>query len=100
MELPIEARFADLNYQIKRTEEESEEALVKKIEDKKFVKLEGWHKIRLEIISKKQNQDYQILWAAGPKQYDQIKNELKEKYSILQLNYLQKRDMIMQVQKK
>ena len=26
--------------------------------------------------------------------------ELKEKYSILQLNYLQKRDMIMQVQKK
>lgn len=33
----------------------------------------------LEIISKKQNQDYQILWAAGPKQYDQIKNELKEK---------------------
>ena len=36
----------------------------------------------LEIISKKQNQDYQILWAAGPKQYDQIKNELKEKYSI------------------
>ena len=36
----------------------------------------------MEIISKKQNQDYQILWAAGPKQYDQIKNELKEKYSI------------------
>ena len=36
----------------------------------------------LEIISKKQNQDYQILWAAGPAQYEKIKNELKEKYAI------------------
>ena len=36
----------------------------------------------LEIISKKQNQNYQILWAAGPAQYEKIKNELKEKYSI------------------
>ena len=54
MKLPIEARFADLNYQIKRTEEESEEAFVKKIEDKKFVKLEGWHKIRLAL---KENKD-------------------------------------------
>lgn len=36
----------------------------------------------LEIISKKQNQNYQILWAAGPAQYEQIKKDLKEKYSI------------------
>lgn len=54
LELPIEARFADLNYQIKRTEEDSEEELVKKIENKKFVKLEGWHKIRLAL---KENKD-------------------------------------------
>ena len=36
----------------------------------------------LEIISKKQNQNYQILWAAGPAQYEQIKKDLKEKYAI------------------
>ena len=54
LELPIEARFADLNYQVKRTEEDSEEDLLKKIEDKKFVKLEGWHKIRLAL---KENKD-------------------------------------------
>ncbi len=36
----------------------------------------------LEIISKKQNQNYQILWAAGPAQYEQIKTELKEKYQM------------------
>lgn len=36
----------------------------------------------LEIISKKQNQNYQILWAAGPAQYEQIKKDLKEKHSI------------------
>ena len=36
----------------------------------------------LEIISKKQNQNYQILWAAGPAQYEKIKNDLKEKHSI------------------
>lgn len=54
LELPIEARFADLNYQVKRTEEDSEENLIKKIEDKKFVKLEGWHKIRFAL---KENKD-------------------------------------------
>ena len=54
LELPIEARFADLNYQIKGIEEDSEEDLVKKVEDKKFVKLEGWHKIRLAL---KENKD-------------------------------------------
>ena len=54
LELPIEARFADLNYQVKRTEEDTEENLIKKVEDKKFVKLEGWHKIRLAL---KENKD-------------------------------------------
>lgn len=54
LELPIEARFTDLNYQVKRTAEDSEEELVKKVEDKKFVKLEGWHKIRLAL---KENKD-------------------------------------------
>lgn len=36
----------------------------------------------LDIISKKQNHNYEILWAAGPAQYEQIKTELKEKYQM------------------
>lgn len=36
----------------------------------------------LEIISNKKNENYQIMWAAGPAQYEIIKAELKEKYSI------------------
>ena len=32
----------------------------------------------LEIIFNKKNKDYQIIWAAGPNQYDDIKNKLKE----------------------
>ena len=32
-----------------------------------------------DIILSKLNKDYQIIWASGPKQYDVIKQELKEK---------------------
>ena len=34
----------------------------------------------IEIISKKQNQNYQIMWAAGPAQYEEIAKTLKEKH--------------------
>lgn len=33
----------------------------------------------INILENKLNKDYQILWATGPKQYDIIKQELKEK---------------------
>ncbi len=36
----------------------------------------------LEIISKKQNEDYQIMWAAGPVQYKEMKKTLKEKHQL------------------
>lgn len=36
----------------------------------------------LEIISKKQNENYQIMWAAGPVQYEEIKKTLKEKHQL------------------
>ena len=32
-----------------------------------------------EIIEQKQNKDYQIIWAAGPKQFDSIKSRLSRK---------------------
>ena len=32
----------------------------------------------INIIKNKQNKEYQIMWATGPKQYDIIKNNLKE----------------------
>ncbi len=32
-----------------------------------------------EIIEKKMNKSYQIMWATGPKQYEKVKNDLMEK---------------------
>lgn len=36
----------------------------------------------IEIISQNKNENYQILWAAGPEQYENIKTILKDKYSL------------------
>ncbi len=36
------------------------------------------NKSLLEIIVNKKNKDYQIIWAAGPEQYEKIKNKLLE----------------------
>lgn len=36
----------------------------------------------LEIISNKANNNYQIMWAAGPAQYEEIKTTLKQNYSM------------------
>ena len=36
------------------------------------------NKSLIEIIVNKKNKDYQIIWAAGPKQYDDIKNKLQD----------------------
>lgn len=91
LELPIEARFADLNYQIKRTEEESEEALVKKIEDKKFVKLEGWHKIRWAL---KENKDKFEKIEKNPELQNIIADALvRNKTDETIKNYLEKSDI-------
>lgn len=69
LDLPKEARFKDLNYNLKK-EKLSEEEIIKLVESKKFIKLEGWHKIRLalkdydgkfELI--KQNSEFQNMIA-------------------------------------
>ena len=44
LNLPDEAKFVDLNYKTSKKDEDT-----KKLEDKRFVKLEGWHKIRQEL---------------------------------------------------
>ncbi len=36
----------------------------------------------IEIIVNKKNENYQIMWAAGPAQYEEIKNNLNEKHSL------------------
>lgn len=36
----------------------------------------------IEIISEKKNTNYQIMWAAGPAQYEETKKTLKEKYHL------------------
>ena len=52
LELSDDAKFADLTYWVKNTKDLPEEELVKKVEDTKFVKLEGWNKIRLALKNK------------------------------------------------
>lgn len=91
LELPIEARFADLNYQVKGIEEDSEEDLVKKVEDKKFVKLEGWHKIRLAL---KENKDKFEKIEKNPELQNIIADALvRNKTDETIKNYLEKSDI-------
>ena len=60
LDLPTEARFTDLNYrEIKTKKQLSEEDIIKEIESKKFVKLEGWHKIRLALRSNEQGEKFE-----------------------------------------
>ena len=63
LELPIEARFKDLNYneKKKKSEELSEEERIKQIEDKKFIKLEGWHKIRTELKKNGAEEKFELI---------------------------------------
>lgn len=63
LRLPTEARFIDLNYNLlkkKKDEEISEEEILKQVENKKFVKLEGWHKIRLALKSNGEEETFDI----------------------------------------
>ena len=60
LDLPVEARFADLNYRELKTKKElSEEDVIKEIENKKFIKLEGWHKIRLALKGNGQEEKFE-----------------------------------------
>ena len=50
LNLPEEAIFGDLNYNVSKKQQElSETEAIKKAEDIKFIKLEGWNKIKLEL---------------------------------------------------
>mgnify|MGYP003290570924 CR=1 FL=1 len=52
LNLPEEARFVELNYNYSKKKKEVERTLeeqIKETEDTKFVKLEGWHKIRIAL---------------------------------------------------
>ena len=58
--LPEEARFSDLIYSKKKNEDD-EENVVKNTEDKKFIKLEGWHKIRLALKSNSCEEKFEMI---------------------------------------
>ncbi len=42
----------------------------------------------IDIIKNKLNKNYQIIWATGPKQYDNIKNELSDSHNITGIKIL------------
>lgn len=64
LKLPVEAKFIDLNYipsKKQKNEELSEEEIIKQCEEKKFVKLEGWHKIRTALKKYGQEQKFDLI---------------------------------------
>lgn len=54
-------RFADLTYWVKNKNELTDAELVKKVEDTKFIKLEGWHKIRLALKAKDLEEKFNLV---------------------------------------
>ena len=71
LNLPQEAKFAELNYKPtkKNKEEFSEEEIIKKVEDNRFIKLEGWHKIRVALKNKEYEGKFECI-----KQNPQLQN--------------------------
>ena len=63
LELPKEARFNDLNYFIKKKNQEEilEEDLIKKVEEQKFIKLEGWHKIKKALKEINKEEKFELI---------------------------------------
>lgn len=61
LNLRKEARFTDLNYnqRKKKEEEQSEEERTKQVEDTRFIKLEGWHKIRTELKANQKEEKFE-----------------------------------------
>lgn len=97
LELPEEARFSDLDYnqRKKKAEELSTKEIIKQVEDQKFVKLEGWHKIRLAL---KDNSDKFELFKQNPELQNIIADALvrnKTDESIKQ--YLQNKEIDEQI---
>ena len=62
LKLPEEARFVELSYfQNKKQEELSEDDVVKKAENVKFVRLEGWHKIRVALKANDFEEKFELI---------------------------------------
>ena len=62
--LPNEVKFVDLNYRLnkkKKDKEYTEEDTIKEVEDKRFVKLEGWHKIKSELKKINQEEKFNLI---------------------------------------
>ncbi len=64
LKLPENARFVDLTYIIpkkKKDKDYTEEEIIKLVEDKRFVKLEGWHKIRLQLREINKEEKFELI---------------------------------------
>ncbi len=63
LQLPDEARFVELSYYVsnKKKEELLQEEIIKQVESAKFIKLEGWHKIRLALKEKGYEEKFELI---------------------------------------
>lgn len=73
--LSDDAKFADLTYWLRNKKDLPEEELVKKVEDTKFVKLEGWNKIRLALKNRKIEEKFEQI-KKDPEIQDKIADAL------------------------
>lgn len=95
LKLPLNARFKDLNYCMgkKKLEDISEEELIKQAENTKFVKLDGWHKIRQELKSNKQEEKFDLV-RENPRLQNIIADALvRNKTDETIIKYLEERQM-------
>src|SRR5699024_5475265 len=63
IEISKEQKINEINYKIKikNKEEVSEEEIVKKVETQRFIKLEGWHKIRLALKANNKEEKFKLI---------------------------------------
>ncbi len=62
LNLPDNIRFLQLDYKPKKKDKElEEEEIIKEAENKRFIKLEGWHKIRLALKANGNEEKFELI---------------------------------------
>lgn len=56
---------------------------------------ESINKCFIDIINKKMNKEYQIIWGVGQKKYEEVRNSIKELYNVTLVPYIYNMDEVL-----
>lgn len=56
---------------------------------------ESINKCFIDIINKKMNKEYQIIWGVGQKKYEEVRNSIKEPYNVTLVPYIYNMDEVL-----